>query len=291
MNLQEIIENIKSKNLSKKITFANPDDVRILDAVKQLLSEWHSPVVCGKDEELSLYKSVAVEKLINTSDETNNVFAAKCLADWEYDGIISGNRDSTADVVRAYIKNIWTEEQIGRLSSHFLIQTSLGLFLVADAAIQADPNAEQLAEIALLTAQSALKYWFEPKVAMLSFSTSGSASHPMVEKVQQATKLAKDLFKHNDIHGIIEWELQLDTAVVPEVALLKNPDSTLKWKANILIFPDLNSGNIGYKLMQRFGWAQAIWPIIQGLKKPGNDLSRGCSVTDILDLYYITANS
>ena len=291
MNLQDIIQSLKTKNLYKKVIFANPNDVRAKEAVTQLFSEWHSPVVCGTKEELKIYNNINIEKIENITKDNNNIFAAKLVESWEYDAMISWNLSPTADVVRACIKNIGTNEWIKRLSSHFLMQTNLGLFLVADAAIQADPNAEQLAEIALLTAQSAINYGISPKIAMLSFSTNWSASHPMVEKVQEATELAKKLLAENNIDTIIEWELQLDTAIVPEVALLKNPDSKLKWEANILIFPDLNSGNIGYKLMQRFGRASAIWPIIQGLKKPWNDLSRGCSVDDILNLYYITANS
>lgn len=292
MNLQEIIKNIQWKNKEKKVIFANPNDERIFEAIKQLISEWHSPVICWTREDLKPYDDIDdIEKIKNDSDDDNNVFAAKLVASWMSDAMISGNISSTADVVRACIKNIGTTEWIKRLSSHFIMQTNLWLYLVADAAIQADPNAEQLAEIAFLAAQSARNYGITPKIAMLSFSTAWSAVHPMVEKVQEATKITKQLLAENNIEAIIEWELQLDTAVVPEVALKKDPNSKLKWEANILIFPDLNSGNIGYKLMQRFWWAQAIGPIIQGLKKPGNDLSRGCSVEDILNLYYITVNS
>lgn len=291
MNLESIIHELKLKNFDKKVVFANANDKRVFDAINQLLQQWHQPVVCGKAEELQIYHSIDVQKIENTSDEDTNVFVAKLVANWEYHALISGNISSTAEVVRACIKNIWTQDNIKRLSSHFLMQTKLWLFLVADAAIQADPDVQQLAEIALLTAKSAINYGITPKIAMLSFSTAGSANHPMVEKVRQATELAKKIFQENDIDAIIEWEMQLDTAVIPEISHMKNPNSKLKWEANILIFPDLNSWNIGYKLMQRFGWAQAIGPIIQGLKKPWNDLSRWCSVQDILNLYYITANS
>ena len=290
MTLESIISVIKEQNKNKKVVFANPNDERVLDAIKILLAEGHSPVICWNQNDLALYKDFNLEKIKNTSAETNNVFAAQMLDQWKVDGMISGNLSSTADVVKALLKNVWSKENVSRISSYFLMDTKLGLFLVADAAIQADPNPEQLAEIALLTAQSAIKYGIQPKIAMLSFSTAWSASHPMVEKVQQATALAQKLLSENNIDAIIEWELQLDAAVIPEIALSKMPNSLLKWEANILIFPDLNSGNIGYKLMQRFWWAQAIGPIIQWLNKPWNDLSRGCSVEDILDLYYVTAN-
>lgn len=291
MTLESIISVIKQQNKDKKVVFANPNDKRVLAAVKILLTEGHSPVISWNQDDFVMYQDIDVEKIENTDWDTNNVFAAKLLNEWKVDGMISGNMCSTADVVRSLLKNVWSEKNVSRISSYFLMDTKLGLFLVADAAIQADPNPEQLAEIALLTAQSAIKYGIQPKIAMLSFSTAWSASHPMVEKVQQATVLVQKLLSENNIDAIIEWELQLDAAVIPEIAISKMPISLLKWEANILIFPDLNSGNIGYKLMQRFWWAQAIGPIIQWLNKPGNDLSRGCTTDDILDLYYVTANS
>ena len=291
MTLESIISVIKQQNKDKKVVFANPNDKRVLAAVKILLTEGHSPVISWNQDDFVMYQDIDVEKIENTDWDTNNVFAAKLLNEWKVDGMISGNMCSTADVVRSLLKNVWSEKNVSRISSYFLMDTKLGLFLVADAAIQADPNPEQLAEIALLTAQSAIKYGIQPKIAMLSFSTAWSASHPMVEKVQQATVLVQKLLSENNIDAIIEWELQLDAAVIPEIAISKMPISLLKWEANILIFPDLNSGNIGYKLMQRFWWAQAIGPIIQWLNKPGNDLSRGCTTDDILDLYYMTANS
>lgn len=291
MELQSIISSIKWQNKSKKILFANPNDQRILDAIKILLTEGHSPMICWSNDDFSRYKNINVEKIENTSWESNNIFAAQLLDQWKVDGMISGNLSPTADVVKALLKNVWSKENVSRISSYFLMDTKLGLYIVADAAIQANPNADQLAEIALLSARSAVRYWIEPRIAMLSFSTAGSALHEMVTKVQEATKKASLLLEKNNIEALIEWELQLDAAIVPEVAISKMPNSLLKWRANILIFPDLNSGNIGYKLMQRFWWAKAIGPIIQWLNKPGNDLSRGCCIEDILDLYYITANT
>lgn len=292
MDLKSIISSIKTKNIQKKVIFTNPNDNRIKLAIVQLLEEWHHPVVCGSQKELEIYDNVPwVEKIINSSSENNNAYWAKLVQKGEFDGIIWGNISPTAEVVVALIKGIWAKEHIGRISSYFLMETSAWLKLFADCAIQANPSAEELAEIAFLTALSAAQYGIHPKIAMLSFSTAGSAQHEMTKKVKKATQIASELLCDNGCDAIIEWELQVDAAIVPEIALSKNPCSLLRWEANILIFPNLDAGNIWYKLVERLGWATAIWPIIQWLKKPGNDLSRGCSVDDILNLYYITVNS
>jgi phosphate acetyltransferase len=149
-----------------------------------------------------------------------------------------------------------------------------------------DPTAEQLADIAISTAENHRKLTGEePRVAMLSFSTKGSASHPSVEKVQKATSIAKQ--KKPDL--IIDGELQLDAAIVPSVCAKKAPGSPVAGTANVLVFPDLNAGNIGYKLTQRLAGAEAYGPIIQGLKKPCYDLSRGCSVNDIVTMVAINS--
>ncbi|MGE0793689.1 MAG: phosphate acyltransferase, partial [Candidatus Woesearchaeota archaeon] len=147
-----------------------------------------------------------------------------------------------------------------------------------------NPTADELATIAISTAESIGEYGVKPKIAMLSFSTKGSAEDVLIDKVRNATKIAQD--RRPDL--IIDGELQLDAAIVPEVCKLKCPKCSLKGDANILIFPDLNSANIGYKLVERFSKTKAIGPIIQGLKKPVNDLSRGCNVEDIVDVVAIT---
>ena len=157
----------------------------------------------------------------------------------------------------------------------------------ADSAVNPDPTAQQLAEIAVVSAQTAKSIaGIEPRVAMLSFSTKGSAQHPLVDKVIEATKIAKEMAPDLPIDG----ELQADAAIVPSVGERKAPGSNVAGKANVLIFPDLNSGNIAYKLVQRLAHAEAIGPVLQGLAAPINDLSRGCSVDDIVNLVAITAN-
>ena len=158
---------------------------------------------------------------------------------------------------------------------------------VADCAVNPDPNAQQLAEIAISSAQTAKSIAdIEPRVAMLSFSTKGSAKHPMVDKVQQATAIVQE--KHPEI--AIDGELQSDAAIIEAIGQKKAPGSAIAGKANVLVFPDLNSGNISYKLVQRLAGAEAIGPVLQGMAAPINDLSRGCSVSDIVNLVAITAN-
>jgi phosphate acetyltransferase len=162
-----------------------------------------------------------------------------------------------------------------------------GIMVFADCAVNPDPDASQLAEIAVTSARTALHIGgFEPRVAMLSFSTKGSASHEVVDKVTEALEIARKM----DPALAIDGELQADAAIIPAVGEKKAPDSDIAGRANVLIFPDLNSGNISYKLVQRLAHAEAIGPVLQGMAAPINDLSRGCSVEDIVNLGAITAN-
>jgi phosphate acetyltransferase len=199
------------------------------------------------------------------------------------DGMISGINSETKPYFPAF-EIIKTREGISRASGLFIMVNGKKTYLFADCALNMNPTAEQLSEIAYTTAQTAISFGIKPKIAMLSFSTHGTAKHELVDKIVKATVLLKE--KDKDL--IIDGEIQLDAAIIPEVAAKKCKDSPLAGEANILIFPDLNSGNIGYKLTERLGEYKAIGPIMQGLNKPINDLSRGASVQDIVDLAVIT---
>lgn len=198
-------------------------------------------------------------------------------------GMISGINSETKPYYPAF-HVIRTREGVNRASGVFLMIKGEYVYLFADCALNINPTAEQLAEIGFVTADTAVSFGIKPRVAMLSFSTHGTAKHEMVDKVAKATELLKSMDK--DL--IVDGEIQFDAAIIPEVADKKCKDSPLHGEANVLIFPDLNAGNIGYKIAERLGGYKAIGPIMQGLNKPINDLSRGCSVQDIVDLAVIT---
>ncbi len=209
------------------------------------------------------------------------------------DGEVSGADHSTGDVLRPAFHYVKTAPGISVVSGAFLMILpdknfgENGVILFADGAVHPNPNEKELAEIAIASAHTARAIaGFEPRIAMLSFSTKGSAKNEMVDKVINATRIAKEMAPDLQIDG----ELQADAALIEAIGKSKAPGSPIAGKANVLIFPDLNSGNIAYKLVQRLAHAEAIGPILQGMAAPINDLSRGCSVSDIVSMIAITSN-
>jgi phosphate acetyltransferase len=219
--------------------------------------------------------------------------ACLLIKNGDADGEVAGARNFTGDVLRPAFQIVKTLPGINVVSGAFLMffkNKSFGengLMIFADCAVNPNPTASELAQIAVSTGQTARNLvGFEPRVAMLSFSTKGSAKHEMVDKVVEATRLAKEIDPSMQIDG----ELQADAAIVPEVAAGKAKGSSVAGKANVLVFPSLESGNISYKLAQRFSDAEAVGPILQGIAAPINDLSRGCSVDDVYKMIIITSN-
>lgn len=241
--------------------------------------------------ELRKSKGVTEEKALATVKDPV-YYGTMMVKVGDADGLVSGAVHSTGDLLRPGLQIIKTAPGIKVVSSFFVMEVpnspygDNGTLLFGDCAVNPNPSAEELASIAISTADNAKALCgIDPKVAMLSFSTMGSAKHEYVDKVVEATKIAKEARPDLAIDG----ELQLDAAIVGKVAKLKAPNSTVAGNANVLIFPDLQAGNIGYKLVQRFAGAEAIGPICQGFAKPINDLSRGCSFEDIVNVVAITA--
>jgi phosphate acetyltransferase len=220
-------------------------------------------------------------------------FATVMIKYGDADGEVAGADNATGDVLRPAFQYVRTLPGITVVSGAFLMflkdkeYGENGLMVFADCAVHPNPTDKELAEIAVATAKTTKSIaGIEPRIAMLSFSTKGSASHEMVDKVVRATQMAKEMSPGIKIDG----ELQADAAIVASIGLKKAPGSEIAGKANVLIFPNLECGNIAYKLVQRLGHAEAIGPVLQGMAAPINDLSRGCSVEDIVDLIGITAN-
>ena len=249
--------------------------------------------LAGKLYELRKHKGMTEEEAVETL-KVPMYYAAMLVKEGLADGYLAGALNTTGNTLKPALQIIKTKPGIKTVSSYLLMVHPDkrwgvdGSLFFADCALVPDPDEQQLAEIAIATADSfKTMLGEEPLVAMLSFSTRGSAQHPLVDKVAAATELVKN--QRPDIQ--IDGDLQVDAAIIESVASQKAPGSPLAGKANTLIFPDLNSGNIAYKLVQRLAGAEAIGPVIQGIAKPVNDVSRGCSVEDIVSVAAITAIS
>lgn len=311
--INELKEKISGKGL--KIVFPESSDIRILKAAEKFSKEGLLvPVIIGDPNEMSKEFDLSLCEVINPYDfdkynemvesfvlrrkgKATTEQAKELLLDINYfgtmlvymgyaDGLVSGATRSTGETVRPALQIIKTKPGISRTFGYFLMVRDQQKFIFADCAINANPTAEMLAEIAVESAKAAEMFRIVPKVAMLSFSTSGSADTEETQKVKLATKLAKEMNSGYEIDG----EMQFDAAFVPSVGTKKFPGSNVAGQANTFVFPDLNSGNIGYKIAQRLGNFDAMGPILAGLNNPVNDLSRGCSSEDVYKTGIITAS-
>jgi phosphate acetyltransferase len=262
------------------------DDVQFVDHMAEANREYFDKYA---DElfELRKEKGMTPEKARELMKE--RIYYGTMMVHMEdADGLVSGAVHPTGHTVLPALQIIKSREKFHKISGVFFLRFKDEIMLFADAAVTIEPDAKDLAEIALDSARTAIRFGIEPIVAMLSFSTKGSADHPLVKKVKEATEMAKEKARELLPEVVIDGEMQLDAAVEPWVAKIKCPDATIQGDANVLIFPDLQAANIGYKLATFFGHAEAIGPILQGLRKPINDLSRGCDVQDIVDITAMT---
>jgi phosphate acetyltransferase len=277
------------KSLAKEWGLGNIEKATIIDPATSAQKEKYANLLFDLRKSKGMTPEEALKKV-----EDPLFFGCLMIKNGDADGQLAGARNTTGNVLRPALQIIKTAPGISCVSGAMLLLTKApdcgqnGLLFMSDVAVTPDPTAEQLAEIAISTADTAqcvggIK---EPKVALLSFSTKGSASSPAVDKVVEALKLAKAKAPHL----LIDGELQADAALVTSVGETKAPGSAIAGHANVLIVPNLEVGNISYKLVQRLGHAEAVGPILQGIASPVNDLSRGCSISDIYTMVAITAN-
>ena len=315
---------LKVKGKDVKIVFPEGDEPRIIGAAVRLLADGLcKPILLGNVDQINevanargfnishleiidpetyaddKYAKMVASFVERRKGKVSEEDAQKLLRDVTYfgtmmvymglaDGLVSGAVHSTGDTVRPALQIIKTKPGVSRTSGAFIMINSdkSKKYLFSDCAININPNAQELAEIAVESAKTAELFGIEPNVAMLSFSTKGSAKSEEALKVAEATKIAQELAPKYNIDG----ELQFDAAFVPSVGKQKAPDSPVAGQATVFVFPEIQSGNIGYKIAQRFGNFEAIGPILQGLNKPISDLSRGCNEEDVYKLAIITAN-
>nr|WP_206691608.1 phosphate acetyltransferase [Heyndrickxia coagulans] len=321
MSVSTFFDGIKEKvrGHNKTIVFPESSDERVLTAVSRFASdEVIRPVLIGNKDEIQAkardigvsVEGVAVydpeeyagfEEMVQAFVErrkgkATEEDARQILKDVNYfgtmlvylkkaDGLVSGAIHSTADTVRPALQIIKTKQGVKKVSGVFIMVRGEEKFVFADCAINISPDSQDLAEIAAESAKTARTFDIEPRIAMLSFSTKGSAHSDETEKVAQAVRLAKE----RDPELVVDGEMQFDAAYVPAVAQKKAPDSVIQGNATVFIFPNLDAGNIGYKMAQRLGGFEAVGPILQGLNAPVNDLSRGCNAEDVYHLALISA--
>ncbi len=322
--LEKIIERARADK--KTIVLPEPMDKRTFDAAEKILAlDVADLIIIGNDEEIEKYgagydisgarivnpfndpnKQKYIDKFVELRGDrgiTSEIAKEQIENDYMYyaclmckcqdaDGAVSGACHSTGNTIRPALQLLKTKKGINSVSGFFIMEVphcnmgDHGLFLFADCVVNTEMDSEKMAEIAKLSAESfAHLADEEPKVALLSFSSYGSAEHERVTMVQEAARIAREKYPEY----LIDGELQLDAALIPEVAEMKAPSSPLKGDANVLVFPDLESGNIGYKLVQRLAGANAYGPILQGLSMPVNDLSRGCFAYEIVGTVAMTA--
>lgn len=297
-----VIKKVKKDNTKKKIVFPEGDDPRVIEAVKKLVKS-DKPIIpiLLTDKPISLegIENITIDSFddkelidlfvekrlgkISKIDATaliknKNYFATLLLESGRCDGLVGGCIFSTTDILRPAFQIIKTKPGYSIVSSSFLMIKDEKVLLFGDCAVNIVPSENELVDIAKATAETAVFLEInDPKIAMLSFSTHGSGKHELSDKISRATERAKKLIPTVKIDG----EIQFDAAFVPSVGIQKAPNSIVAGHANIYIFPNLESGNIGYKIAQRLGGYEAVGPILQGLNKPMSDLSRGCNADDI----------